>query len=123
MRSTSPAIFYALSAGGEVLRRFTVDPGDISYGPVAMHVSGNRIAVLFREPQTQEKIMKIVDLEGRELATYSADVRYPADAEGKERKTQALGGAFACYTTNPDRFIFLATGADDKLRFRIAEAR
>ena len=123
MRSVTPAILYAVSAGGEVMRRFTVDPGDASYRPIAMHVSGGRVAVLFSEPQTYEKILKIVDLEGKELATYSGDATYLADTTGNVKKTRPVGGAFACYTTNPERFIFLATGADDKLEFRIAEAR
>lgn len=123
MRSATPAIFYAVSAGGEVVRRFTVDPGDAAYRPIAMHVSGGRIAVLFSEPQTYEKILKIVNLEGRELATYSGDATYLTDTAGKANKTRPLGGAFACYTTDPERFIFLATGTDDKLEFRIAEAR
>ncbi len=122
MRSATPAIFYAVSAGGEVVRRFTVDPGDATYRPIATHVSGNRIAVLFDEPQTHQKVMKIVDVEGRELATYSGDAIYPGAAGAKAEEKQPLGGAFACYTTDPERFLFLGTGADDRLEFRIAEA-
>jgi len=57
MRRLSPAIIYAISPGGSV-RRFQVDPGQSDFTPSAMHVVGNRIAVLFlaspdarRDPQ------------------------------------------------------------------------
>lgn len=123
MRSTTPAIVYVISSGGEVVRRFTVDPGDATYRPVAMHVSGSRAVVLFYEPQTHEKIIKIVDLEGNQLATYSADTPPAMDSDGRASNTQPLGGALACYTSDPERFIFLATDAKDRLEFRIAEPR
>jgi hypothetical protein len=70
MRWTLPTIFYAISPGGKVVRRFVVDPGDEGFAPVAMHIASNRIAVLFFHEQTKEKRMKIVDLEGHEIATY-----------------------------------------------------
>jgi hypothetical protein len=47
-----------------------VDPGDEGLAPVAMHIASNRIAVLSFHEQTKEKRMKIVDLEGHEIATY-----------------------------------------------------
>jgi hypothetical protein len=70
MRSITPTIFYAISPGGRVVRRFVVDPGDEGFAPVAMHIASNRIAVLSFHEQTKEKRMKIVDLEGHEIATY-----------------------------------------------------
>jgi hypothetical protein len=117
MRWITPTIFYAISSGGAVIRRFTVDPGDESYRPAAMHIAGNRIALLFFQPQTMEKRMKIVDLEGREIATYD-ELR----VDGKP-KYGLLGTAFACYTENPQRFTFLSTGDDSRLELRTAEAR
>jgi hypothetical protein len=116
MRWTNPAIIYAISPGGEVVRRIKVDPGDAAYGPGTMHVFRNRIAVMFIEPNTFEKIMKIVDLEGHELATYN-EVR----ANGKPQAL--LTGAFYCYTENPTRFTFLGANDDSKLQFWIAEPR
>ena len=53
-----------------MVRRFVVDPGDEGLAPVAMHIASNRIAVLSFHEQTKEKRMKIVDLEGHEIATY-----------------------------------------------------
>lgn len=117
MRWITPTIFYAISPGGEVVRRFVVDPGDDTLRPSGMHVSGDRIAVLYFQPQTMEKRMKILDLEGHELATYEG----PKD-EGK-LKEGVLGTAFACYSENPQRFIFLTTGEGDRLQYRIAEGR
>lgn len=98
MRRLSPAIFYAISPGGSI-RRFTVDPGRNDVVPESMHISGNRIAILFWEPQTHEQLMKVIDLEGRALATYYE----PAPKEGE----RPLGLGFACYLQNPERFIFL----------------
>jgi hypothetical protein len=118
MRWLTPAIFYAVSPGGQVIRRFTVDPGNRNFRPLDMHISGNRMAVLFYEPQTNEKIMKIVDLEGHELATYDEP-----QADGKST-LGFLGLAFACYTQQPERFMFLTSnGQEHTLQFRFAEAR
>jgi hypothetical protein len=117
MRWLTPAIFYAISPGGEVVRRFTVDPGDQDYQPTDMHVSGNVIAVVFFQPQSKETRMKVVDLEGQEIATYDA-----VKVEGKP-KPEPLGVAFACYTANPGRFVFLSAGDDNILQFLVAEPR
>jgi hypothetical protein len=117
MRWMNPAIFYAVSPGGEVVRRFTVDPGDASFHPVAMHLSGNRIAALFAQREREEEIIKVVDLEGHAVATY-----HSASAEGNSKK-YGLGLAFACYSQSPERFTFLSAGDDNKMRLRIAEPR
>jgi hypothetical protein len=117
MRWTTPAIFYAISAGGETVRRFVVDPGDQSFRPVSMHISGQRIAVLFVDPQTHQKLMKLVDLEGHELATYDEV------AANSSSPTDMLGGAFACYSANPERFTFLGADDKDRVQFWIAEPR
>jgi len=47
MRWTNPAAFAVISPAGEVVRTFTVDPGDAELQPMSMHVSHNHIAVLF----------------------------------------------------------------------------
>ncbi len=116
MRWTNPAIFYAISAGGEVVRWFTVDPNEPAYRPSEMHIHKNRIAVLFIEPQTNEKIMKIVDLEGHAVATYDE-----LKVNGKPR--DVLGASFACYTENPTRFTFLGANDDSRVELWIAEIR
>lgn len=110
MRWTNPAIFYALSPGGEVVRRFTVDAGESGYRPSAMHVNKNRIAILFVEMQTMDKVMKIVDLEGHEIATYDE-----LKVNGKPK--DVLSSAFACYTENPTHFVFLGANDENRLQF------
>jgi hypothetical protein len=117
MRWLSPAVFYAISPGGEVVRHFAVDPGNPDYRPFAMHIVGNRIAVLFYEPQTMEKIMKIVDLEGHELASYDELRENGKPARGM------LGLAFACYTNQPERFTFLVTDDKHQILLKHAGAR
>jgi hypothetical protein len=113
MRWLSSPIFYAISPGGEIVRHFTVDPGSQDWTPVNMHISGNRIAVLFRKSQTNAKVMKIVDLEGHELATYD-------ELWSDGRPTFGpLGFAYACYSSQPERFTFLIT--DDKYRIELKQ--
>jgi hypothetical protein len=108
MRWTDPAILYAISPGGEVVRRIKVDPGSAGYEPSKMHVVGSRIAVLFVDSQTQGNLIKIVDLEGRAIATYDEK---KADA----KQGGPLGNVFACYTLNPERLTFLGADDDRKL--------
>ncbi len=117
MRWITPTIFCAISPGGKVVRRFVVDPGDEGFAPVAMHIASNRIAVLSFHEQTEEKGMKIVDLEGHEIAPYEE-----ARIDGNT-KNDILGLAFACYTANPQGFIFLTTGDGDRIEIQAAEGR
>jgi hypothetical protein len=107
MRRLSPAVFYAISPGGEVVRRFTVDAGQPDYMPDSMHIAGNTIAVQIAHPQNGDQLIKIVDLKGNELATYHVEPASP------------LGHGIACYTTNPTRFTFLGE-ADGKVTLNIA---
>ena len=115
MRRTSPAIFYAISPGGEVIRRFTVSAGKnkASFMPLAMHVADRKLAVLFHDSQTKDQVIKVVDLEGHQLGSYE-DER----VDGK----LSLGLSFACFSDNPkDRFVFLGQTSDKKREFRVAE--
>ena len=116
LRWLNPAILYAISPEGKVVRRFTVDPGDDNFRPAAMHITPGRIAVLFVQPQSEEKIIKVVDLEGRELASYG-------EAERDGRMLNELGAGFACYTDQPERFTFLGSDDAHGLKLVIAEPR
>jgi hypothetical protein len=118
MRWLSAAILYAISPGGQVIRRFSVDPVDPDYTVAAMHISGNRIAILFVQPQTRKNLIKVTDLEGRELTTYKE-----LGVDQMSPPQTPLGASFACYAHDPEQFIFLESGADDKLQFVIATPR
>lgn len=114
MRNMSPAIIYAISPGGAVVRRFTVDSGSANRRPFTMHISEGRIAILFRDAQTHEQSVKIVDLEGHEIGFYSDTV-----TNGRSN----LGIAFACFSENPERLTFLGLTDDNKMEFKVAEPR
>jgi len=109
MRRLSPAILYAISPKGEVVRRFTVDAGQPDYMPQSMHIAGNRIAVQFAHPQSDDQLIKIVDLEGHELVAYHV------------ARDSPLGFALACYSTNPERFTFLGVADDHTVTLNLAE--
>ena len=114
MRRLSPAVVYAISASGAVVRRFLVSPGEVELMPSTMQIAGGRLAILFRNVQTNSTTLKVVDLEGHEVATYQEQVD-----KGKPQ----LGLAFACYSASPERFTFLTTFEDNRLGFKIAEPR
>jgi hypothetical protein len=103
MRRLSPAILYAISPDGEVVRRFTVDAGQPDSMPESMHIAGNRIAVEFYE------LIKIVNLEGHEFATYAP-------------QEEPLEFPLACYSTKPERFTFLGGGDVDNPRVTLSVA-
>ncbi len=118
MRWTNPAIFYAISPGGEVVRRFKIaPPADSAEPPMDMHISGDHIAVMFVNRQTMHKVIKVVDLKGHELASYVEPM-----AGGKPTGDME-SAAFACYTQNPDRFTFLGAGDDSELQLWVGGVR
>ncbi len=115
MRSGSPAQVYAISQGGVVVRRFTIDPGDS--GLIAspqMYATGNRLAVMFTDSKTKRDVLKVVDLHGNPVAEYRNIVR-----DGRP----ALFETLACYSLPGDKFTFLTTSKDNKLVLEIAEPR
>jgi hypothetical protein len=116
MRWLSPAVFYAISPGGEVVKTFEVDPGNSNLEPASMHISANRIAVLFFNSGSEEEIMKLVDLDGHEVASYNE-----LKERGKAKKE--IGLAFACYTSRPESFTFLTTGDDHRIQLQHVEPR
>lgn len=120
MRWLSPAVFYAVSPAGRVVRRFTIDSGRDDLMPMEMHISGDRIAVLFVQRESHEKLIKVVDLEGQELATYGYDTPNNGVSESN---VAHLGLAFACYTAKPERFTFLTTTDDHRIQLQLAEGR
>ena len=106
---------HGISANGAVVRRIKLDPGLSGYMPAAMHIQGRQIAVLFVDQQRQDKLMKVISLEGKEIATYDE-----LTANGKPQEP-TLGASFACYTENPTRFMFMGANDDYKVQLWIAE--
>jgi hypothetical protein len=116
MSCTNTSIFYAIKKGGEVVLYLKFDQGEPAYRPSAMHIYKNRIAVLFVEPQTNDTVMNVVDLEGHKVATYD-------ELKINGKSTDQLGASFACYTENPTRFTFLGANDDSRVQLWIAEPR
>jgi hypothetical protein len=106
LRWRSPAEIYVVSAAGRVLRRLTIDPGDHALMPTVMQVSGSRIALLFFDSTTESYLLKVVDIEGKEVATYS-------DAE--------IGGALACFSSQKQQLTFLSTSDKGNLALSIVQ--
>jgi hypothetical protein len=110
MRWASPAAVDAISPGGEVVRSFTVDSGMNGVMPRHMHASGNRLAIWFTDFHGSS-MLKIVDLEGNEIAAYEAQIN------SKNRF-----GEFGCYTAVPERFTFISN-QQGKIYLQEVEAR
>jgi hypothetical protein len=97
MRASFPVIIYAVSPSGKVLRRFTVDPGDRNFIPLApLHISGNGIAVLFHDDPETKQLVKIISLGGAEIASYSTGAGI-----------ESPGPTMACYSSQGEQFTFL----------------
>lgn len=96
MRRTSPALIYAISPRGEVVRKLRIDPGEFGSLPEELQSSGDRLALSFTGPDGA-RVVRVVDLKGIDIATYDIDPNLPA-------------GPLACY--NPPALTFL--GADNE---------
>lgn len=93
MRRVSPAIIYAVSPNGTVLRRFIVDPGKAGLEPSTMEMDGNSIALMFWDNVAKEMIVRIVDApSGNVTATYNG-------------VGASIGAALACYRNNVFTFL------------------
>ncbi len=119
LRWLNPAVVYAISPGGEIERRFTVDPGDPNLTVGGMTIAGNRIAVVFMKSAPGESVKKwlleIIDLEGNKVATYEQAV---------VENHLEFGFTLVCYTHNPEQFTFLGWQDDsEKLVLNITEPR
>lgn len=112
MRRTSPATIYVISSAGQVVRKLVIASPNAGQMPGAMQVSKNKLAIKFYRECTSEGCWgasyTVVDATtGKKLADYA-----PGDD---------VGGVFACYASDPDRFFFLQISG--KHRLEILEAR
>jgi len=114
MRATNPTLFYAISASGEIVRRFTVDPGHPEYRPLGFKLWKNRIAVQFWAKSTDDGAARVVDLEGNELAAYD-------DPKEGRIKGEGFGLSLACYAENPTRFTFFNKDDQNRVLVEVVE--
>lgn len=97
LRRANPAVVYAVSPGGQVLRTFSVDPGDPGLMPMGMKAAQGQLAIAFDRDGKRDLMIKTVDFEGHGLASYSV-------ADGR------FMGFFACYA--PPNFVFTKSKGD-----------
>jgi hypothetical protein len=118
LRQLNPAVVYAISPGGEIVRRFTVDPGDSLLTVARMAIAGSRAALVFRKggegKNIERQFVQIVDLEGNKIVTYEESM-----VDGHI----AFGATLACYTQNPEQFTFLGRTKDEKIVLNVTEPR
>ncbi len=98
MRRTSPALIYAISSTGQVVRRLSVDPGDPSLMASWIAFSEGKLALLFskfnhRGDPGDRALMVVNAQTGEEIVRY--------------RLAKALGDGVACYSS--EGFTFVGT--------------
>jgi len=108
MRATSPAIVYAISPAGEVIRKIAVAaPSGAGMPQFGLRVVKNRLAVQFGRNcdsnidhgSCGSSIYSVVDATtGSRLAAYEAQ--------------KDVAGPIACYLPDPDRFFIFSTGLE-----------
>ncbi|MBZ5531609.1 MAG: hypothetical protein LAO20_09270 [Acidobacteriia bacterium] len=111
LRSSSPAVVYAISPAGEIVRTVNVDSGDPALFPTGMKASPGRLALVFHKGRgaTQaDGIVRVVDLQGNSVANYLLNSLWG-------------GGALTCYV--PPGFIFANTKSDGFVYFYHAEPK
>jgi hypothetical protein len=100
MRSSSPAVIFAISPAGEITRTIKIDPEDPSMFPTNLKSAPGNLAVVFhkgRGSTSVDGIVKVVDYEGHPISSYLLTGSWS-------------GGALACYT--PPSFVFINTKSD-----------
>lgn len=109
MRSSSPALVYVIAPSGKIVHTLKVA------GPVpgatagAFHVSGNQMALLFWNEETESRTVVVVDAQtGRKIYSYN-------DLSG--------GSQFACFSANQGVFTFLRLGDGNSLDVIRAQAQ
>ena len=110
LRRSAPAVIYAISPAGHILRTIKISPPTPGETPNTFHISVNRFALSFWDEKTNHQSLVVADLQtGRRIATYS--------------DPGTLGPTFACYSANDDAFTFLNLGEGNTLEVIRAEPR
>jgi len=108
LRSSSPALVYAISSSGKIMKTLKVAAPAADAAPVAFHVSGNRMAVSFWSHKSQMVVVEDAQT-GEKIATYEG----PGE----------LGNLFTCYSANEGVFTFLKLGEANELGVVRAKAQ
>jgi hypothetical protein len=110
LRRSAPAVIYAISPAGHILRTIKISPPTPGETPNTFHISVNRFALSFWDEKTNHQSLVVADLQtGRRIATYS--------------DPGTLGPTFACYSANDAAFTFLNLGEGNTLEVIRAEPR
>ena len=109
LRRSVPALIYAISPAGKILRTLKINPPAPGQSPNTFHVSMNRLALSFWDESTSHQSLVVAELQtGRRIATYS--------------DPGTLGPTFACYSADDGVFTFLNLGEGNTLEVIRADA-
>jgi hypothetical protein len=108
LRAASPALIYVISPKGQVVRKLRIDAPDAGLVAESIESAHGKLAISFLNRGMITGTLKVVDLQGASIATYSSD----------NLRTPGLPG---CYVSGG--FIFLDDDPDHNLYLRRAELR
>jgi len=110
IRPSSSALIRVISPSSRILRTLKIRPPAPGLIPSAFHVSGNQLAVSFRNDNDPQQMLVVADAEaGRRIGVYSA--------------VTDMGQSFACYSANDGIFTFLKVGEGSALEIIRAKAQ
>src|SRR5262249_7760946 len=115
LRAESPALVYAISPAGEIIRQFRIDPGRPGWFPQSMKAFRDCLAVAFGKGQighgpNGDILVKIVAFSGDPIATYI----YSTD-------TRLFPSALTCYT--PSGLLFVISATDGFVYLHVASPK
>jgi hypothetical protein len=107
-RATSPALIYAVSPSGEVVRKLRIDAGRSGYGIGSIRAFKGGLAIAFGLPwQATSTIIKIVTYSGDPIAAYEL-TEHPVDQHSLACYAE---GSFTFVTTSSDNGVYVSTAA------------
>jgi hypothetical protein len=109
MQSSSPALVYVIAPSGKIVKTLKVAGRVPGATPGAFHVSGNQMALLFWNEESESRTVVVADAQtGRKISSYN-------DLSG--------GSQFACFSANEGVFTFLRLGDGNSLDVIRAQAQ
>ena len=109
MRPSAPAVVYVIAPSGRIVHTLKVVGPQPGATASAFHVSGNQMALLFWNEETETRNVVVADAQtGRKIARYN-------DLSG--------GAQFACFSADEGVFTFLRMGNGNALEVIRAEVQ